>query len=126
MGWGRGWDRKRRWYPWLEPLPALVATLGLAFILVAVFVAPKAGEPKSSDNGDGNRSLPYWVGPMVGWAAPLVGVMWWLGLGFVQWRGRWRLEVTRTPYIEVDGAGEFVQMAEIVEHERVYHRRAGK
>ncbi|KAK3358028.1 amino acid permease-domain-containing protein [Lasiosphaeria hispida] len=119
-GGGRRWARKTQWRPWLDPLPAIVGTFGLGFLLVAVFVPPTASKP---DLEDGN--LPYWVGPSVGWAAPLVGVVWWLGLRFVQWRGRWRLEVTRMPYIEVGAGGEFVQRAEVVEHEKVYRRRFG-
>lgn len=117
-GGGRKWKDKKQWSPWLDPLPTAVATGGLAFVLVAVFAPPNVDEL-------GGRKLKYWVAPLTGWLAPFLGLMWWCGLRFVQWRGRWRLEVSRKPYIEADRDGEFVQRAEIVEHEKVFHRRRG-
>ncbi|KAK5659666.1 hypothetical protein OQA88_874 [Cercophora sp. LCS_1] len=126
-GGGRRWKDKKQWWPWLDPLPAAVATGGLAFVLAAVFVPPTSST-SLPDAGelDGSRRLKYWVAPLVGCLAPFVGLLWWFGLRFVQWQGRWRLEVSRKPYIEVDRDGEFVQRAEIVEHQKVFSRRRGE
>ena len=33
------------------------------------------------------------------------------------WKGRWRLVVKRTPYLEKDADGNYVQKVELVEHD---------
>ena len=109
-GGGRGWGRKKQWSPWLDPLPSIAATGVLAVLLVGLCVKPTL---------EGKGSLPYWVYPLAGWTAPLLGVLWWCGLQFVEWRGMWKLEVKRTPLLEVE-MDELVQVAEIIERRRVY------
>ena len=47
----------------------------------------------------------------------LWGAGWWLGIKGVEWSRRRQLVVSRTPYIERDEDGNFVQKAELVEHE---------
>jgi hypothetical protein len=78
VGWGRELDGKRRWWPRLDPLPAVVATVGLAFILVAVFIAPGGGaetvrgwgwEPESAVLGGADG----WVGSAAGERGVVVG-----------------------------------------------------
>jgi len=108
---GRKWYMKVAWRPWLDPLPTFVACAALTFLPFAIFARPSKIRP--------DDDLPYWVSPFVGWAVFLFGVMWWLGLRFMQWRGRWELVRRRVPYIEIDHLGEPVMMAEFVEHERV-------
>jgi len=110
-GKGRRWHEKVDWRPWLDPLPNLVACAALGFILFATFAPPSVSRPK--------EELPYWCGPVTGWAVTFLGVVWWLGLRFVQWKGRWELLVRRVPYIEIDHQGEPIQKAEFVEHERI-------
>jgi hypothetical protein len=83
----------------LDPLPTIIACATLAFILFATFAPPSL--------------------PTIGWAVTLLGVFWWLGLRFVQWKGRWELVVRRIPYIEIDYNGEPIQKAEFVEHEHI-------
>jgi amino acid transporter len=108
-GKGRRWHEKVGWRPWLDPLPTLVACAALGFILFATFAPLSTPEDV----------LPDWFGPLTGWAVTLLGVVWWLGLRFIQWKGRWELLVRRVPYIEIDHQGEPIQKAEFVEHERI-------
>ncbi|KAK3368785.1 amino acid permease-domain-containing protein [Podospora didyma] len=106
----RNWRAHTVWQPWLDPLPAVVATLALGFLLIAAFVA----------SGDDRQSLRYWIGPTVGWVGGVgLGVIWWVGLWFLQWSGRWRLETKRFPFIEIDEDGQAIQRAELVEHNKV-------
>ena len=108
---GRKWRQKSLWQPWLDPLPVIVATLSLVFLLGAAF-APAS---------EGKRSgWAWWVAPTVGCLASIgLGVAWWCGLQWVQWAGRWRLETQRLPVVEIDAQGHAVQKAELVEHIRV-------
>ena len=104
----RHWNEKSNWKPWLDPLPAVLATATLAFLLFAAFVPPRANE---------SNSLPWWVGPAAGWLSVGLGILWWLGLQFVQWKGRWELVTTRTPLIDII-EGNAIQRLELVEHRR--------
>jgi amino acid transporter len=107
---GRNWKAKVAWKPWLDPLPAVLATAALGLLLFSAFTQPSVSQ---------KNSLPWWVGPTVGWSIGTFGVLWWLGLQFVQWKGRWKLETRRVPYIEIDEEGNPIQKAELVEHERI-------
>jgi L-asparagine transporter-like permease len=106
----RKWTLKSVWRPWLDPLPAVVATASLAFLLFAAFARPSYGK---------ETGWSWWVGPTVGWGSVLLGVAWWGGLQFVQWAGRWELQTKRLPIIEIDEDGQAIQKAELVEHIRV-------
>ncbi|KAF2743492.1 amino acid transporter [Sporormia fimetaria CBS 119925] len=108
---GRRWYEKVAWRPWSDPLPTAVACAALTFILLATFAPPSVSRS--------DEELPYWAGPVIGWMVTLLGVLWWLGLRFVQWKGRFELQVRRVPYIEIDHNGEPVQKAEFVEHDRM-------
>jgi amino acid transporter len=114
---GRRWYRNVKWKPWLDPLHVVVASLALGFLLFATFAKPSNADQKTP---------PWWVGPMAGWAITVGSVGWWLGLRFAQWRGRWTLRRQRIPYVEVNEFGEAVQKAEIVECERIPVSWAGQ
>lgn len=125
-GGGRGWARKKQWTPWFDPLPSILATGVLAVLLVGLCVRPTVDvKGNLRPTVDVKRSLPYFVYPVAGWTAPLLGVLWWLGLQFVEWRGMWKLEVKRTPLLEVE-KDELVQVAEIIERRRVYTGNTGR
>ncbi|RYP74152.1 hypothetical protein DL771_003210 [Monosporascus sp. 5C6A] len=103
----RKWRLKSVWQPWLDPLPAVVATVSLAFLLFAAFLKPSEGK---------ERGWPWWVGPTVGMGSAVLGIVWWGGLQFVQWAGRWELQTKRLPVVEIDEDGQAIQKAELVEH----------
>lgn len=115
LGTGRHWKEKSIWQPWLDPLPAVVATFSLFFLLVAALVPGTTTNSAPGNEGD----LPWWIGPFVGWASLGLGVLWWLGLRFIQWHGRWELEIRRMPVVEIDADGQAIQRAELVEHNHV-------
>lgn len=48
-----------------------------------------------------------------------LGVVWYSAFRLVLWKKREKLEVNRMPYIEKDEDGFYVQIAELVEHERL-------
>ncbi|KAK4183373.1 amino acid/polyamine transporter I [Podospora australis] len=106
----RKWRMKSVWQPWLDPLPAVVATLSLAFLVIAAFVPPDQRK---------RTGWPSWVGPTVGWGSVALGVVWWCGVQFVQWAGRWELQTQRLPVVEIDEDGQAIQKAELVEHVKV-------
>jgi len=106
----RKWSQKSTWKPYLDPLPSVLASVALVFCLFAAFVPQKEGK---------NSGWPTWVGPTVGWASATLGVVWWCGLQFVQWAGRWELQTQRLPVVEIDEDGFAVQKAELVEHVHV-------
>jgi amino acid transporter len=107
---GRNWAKKVAWKSWIDPVPAVVYTC-ISTFLVFVCFAPVHNFA---------HILPKypWVVPIVGLSSVLWGVVWWLGLEFIQWKGRWRLEVERTPYLAPDEDGQYVQKAERISHKR--------
>jgi amino acid transporter len=104
-GGGRRWDEKAEWKPWLDPLPTVVATVALTFLLFGAFV------PTS---GSGTDDLASWIRPTVGWGVMILPFLWWLGLEAAQWKGRWRLVRKRVTYVEADDDNDPVQKAELV------------
>jgi amino acid transporter len=108
---GRRWLEIRDWVPPLDWVPSFVATAALAFLSVAVFVKP-------SQIREDEKSTPYWVKPLAGWLVLLLGVLWWAGLRFWQWKTRTRTEVYRRPHLHIDRAGGAVLKAELIEHRR--------
>ncbi|KAK1756357.1 amino acid transporter [Echria macrotheca] len=123
----RGWlsrkgqdDGVRRWRPYFDPMPNIVAAASLVFIVAAVFVPTRAKSATLTED-DGSTTLPYWAGPLAGWLAAIIGIGWWSALQIAQKRGRWTLVVTRDPHLDqVDG--NYVQTAETVVHRKVYEQ----
>jgi amino acid transporter len=110
---GRDWAHKVNYTPWLNPLHVFVYFSATAFFLVATFVPPTKGSPYVK----AIQGYPWWVLPTIGISSLLWGVVWWSGLKGIQWRRRVKLTVGRLPYIEKDRDGNYVQKAELVEHQ---------
>ncbi|KAH0556312.1 hypothetical protein GP486_005760 [Trichoglossum hirsutum] len=110
---GRNWVNKVSFKPWLDPLHAVVYFFAMGFFLFAAFAKPTKGSPYVKD------IVGYWwfLVPAIGLSSLLWGMVWWLGLKGIEWNRRRRLDVRRTPYIEKDGDGNYVQKVELVEHE---------
>lgn len=112
---GRDWANKVAWKPWLDPLHAIVYFLIMGFLIFASFAPPSANSPFDQSV----TGYAWWVAPVIGLSSLLFGVVWWCGLQILQWKGRWRLHVRRTPYIVKDEDGNYVQKVELVDHERI-------
>jgi amino acid transporter len=110
---GRNWAAKASWKPPLDPLHAIIYFCSMAFLLFASFVKPADNSPFSK------AATGYWwfLVPAIGLSSLGWGVAWWSGLEMAMWKGRWRLVVKRTPYLERDEDGNYVQKLELVEHE---------
>lgn len=108
---GRHWDEKSQWsVPYVGPIPCIIAVLGLGLILFGAFA-----EPSSGGEGVGTSQQRWWIKPLVGWCTLLLGVLWWLGIQYGEWKGQYKSWRKRTTYIEVDQYGDMVQTAEMVE-----------
>jgi amino acid transporter len=79
VGINRNWKSQVQWHPWLNPIPACVATLASGLLIFGAFATPAQ---ITEDN-----PLPYWAVPLLGLGVPILGVVWWTVLRFVQWRG---------------------------------------
>lgn len=113
---GRRWLEKRQWprtrWPWLDALPAFIATAILAFMSVAVFVKPSQIRPDE-------RSIPPWVFPLTGWLSLGLGILWWAALRYWQWKTRIIVHVTRVPQIDLDENGDARVRGEWIKHEKI-------
>ncbi|KAK0754354.1 amino acid/polyamine transporter I [Schizothecium vesticola] len=109
---GRGWNNKREWWPWLDPLPCVIAVLALGFLLFGAFAKPS--------NETSHDGLEWWVKPLVGWCCLLAGGAWWAGLEVWQWNGDFRLMIERFPFVNdahhqgLGGDDDPVQLAEMI------------
>jgi amino acid transporter len=112
---GRDWNNKVSYMPWISPVHAIVYFLATSFFLIASFVPPNKGSAYSANI----QGYAWYVVPTIGISSLLWGLVWWFGLRGLQWHRRRQLVVTRTPYIERDEDGGYVQKAELVEHEWV-------
>ncbi|KAI9694502.1 MAG: hypothetical protein M1822_000118 [Bathelium mastoideum] len=99
--------------PCVSPIHAIVYFAANSFMTFASFAKP------GSDSSYAPKYLgyPWFVLPTVGLSSLLLGAGWWSGLKGIEWSRRRKLVVSRTPYIEKVGEGEYVQKAELVEHE---------
>jgi amino acid transporter len=118
---GRDWGNKTQWKPWLDPLPTIIYAFSMAFLLVASFVRPATNSAFS----DKVTEYMWFLVPAIGISSLLWGVVWWFGLELKQWHGRYRIGVMRTPFLERDSDGNYVQKVELVEHERLYKLSRG-
>ncbi|KAI9711864.1 MAG: hypothetical protein M1820_002009 [Bogoriella megaspora] len=113
---GRNWTAKAGstgFIPRISPFHAIIYFAASSFMLFASFVKPG----RDSAFAPSNLGFPWFVTPTVALSCLLLGVGWWFGLKSVEWNRRRKLVVSRTPYIEKVGEGEYVQEAELVEHE---------
>jgi amino acid transporter len=107
---GHQWRFKTAWKPWLDPLPTVLVTGALGFLLLAPFTQrPTALYGRTDASTD-------WIQLGVGISTLAVGFIWWLGIRFIEWKGRVRLVTNRLPFVEVDESGEAVQKAEVTEY----------
>lgn len=108
---GQGMVCKCEVLPWLDPLPVIIATLGLALLLFGSFAPPSVNL---------GNDMPYYVGPVAAWGITLASIGWWLWLKFDLRRNRQYLHVERKPFIEKDAeGGELVLKAELIVVERL-------
>jgi len=105
---GRRWLERRQWRPWLDPLPTFVACAALALLFVTAFVPP--GRIRLEE-----RDVPPWAYPVTGLLVVFLGVFWWAGLRYWQWKTLSRTEVFRWPHVVVY-EHEALLRAEIIEH----------
>ncbi|KAL9069583.1 MAG: hypothetical protein Q9157_006111 [Trypethelium eluteriae] len=113
---GNNWTAKAGatgFIPRISPIHAIVYFVANTFMIFASFVKPS----KDSAYTSSKQGYPWYVLPTVGLSCLLLGVAWWTGLKGVEWHRRRTLVVSRTPYIERVSEGEYVQKAELVEHE---------
>lgn len=108
------WPRKGTWLRKFSVVYATVYFIPMLFLTFASF----APNPPQSAFSEAVRGYSNYLLCGVGLSSLLWGVLWWAGLMGLQWKGRWTLEVTRTPYIEPDGDGGWVQRVELVDQER--------
>jgi amino acid transporter len=93
--------------------------LTLAFLAVVLFVKPPAASPFTDAAGH----VKWFIVPSIGVSALAWGLTWFWGLKLVLWSKGRVLIVTRTPVIVEDEGGQWVQKAELVEHELHTRRR---
>ncbi|KAK4167837.1 amino acid transporter [Cladorrhinum sp. PSN259] len=108
---GRGWNGKHEWYPWLDPLPCVVAVLALGFLIFGAFARP------SSQPDD---EFQWWVKPLVGWCSLFVGIAWWVVMEVRQRRGAYRIQRDRVTFVEAPEDEDPVQTAELVIVKKIY------
>ena len=107
---GRKWMKKLNFRVWTDPAHVVIYFLAMGFFLLAALV------PTTS-----STAYPSYTVPVVGLTSLFAGVLWWLGLLSVEWRQRWKLVVHITPYVKKDEDGQFVRLAELIEHEKRYN-----
>jgi len=109
----RNWRNLCNFKPWLDPLHAVLTFIIMGFFLFASFAKPGAVILHNI------LSYPWYLVPTIGLSSLLWGMVWWLGLkGSMRYRQK-SLVVHRTPFIVQDeeDEGQWVQKAEIVDHE---------
>ncbi|KAF2207524.1 hypothetical protein CERZMDRAFT_107794 [Cercospora zeae-maydis SCOH1-5] len=118
------WRESRRYRPWLSPIHVLVYGISSAFLLIVAFVPAAEGSPFH----DSVTGIPWYIIPSIGVTAPFWGVLWYWGFLFYQAKiRREQLIVTRQPYWtqDPDCPGEYVQLAEVIDHTWEIPIRAG-
>jgi amino acid transporter len=113
---GRNWYSKVQWTPYLDPLPAIVYFSAMTFLVFAAFAKPGITSPFSEKV----TGYVWFLVPTIGLSSLLWGVIWWFGFELPQWKGRYRFHVSRTPYLDQDSDGNYVQRVELIEHEILY------
>lgn len=119
----KDWSSKANFKTWISPFHVILYFGTLAFLLVTLFLKPLAGSPFTFDAGH----VKWFIVPSIGISALAWGSIWFLGLRIVMWSKGRVLTVTRTPFIVPDGDSQWVQKAELVEHEwHVARHRPGR
>jgi amino acid transporter len=114
---GRNWKEYANYVPLFSPLHVLIYFCSMSFFMFSKFVRPAADSAYASTV----QGYHWWILPTIGLSSLLWGVFWWLGLLGIQWLRRVKLTVRRTPCIEKDEDGNWVQKAELVEHKWLIH-----
>ena len=109
------WPRTGTWVRKVSSVYTLVYFLSMAFILFASF----APLPPSSPFSQAVHGYSPYLVCGIGLSSVTWGMIWWAVLMWREWKGRWMLKTRRTPYVEPDGDGGWVQRVEVVDHERV-------
>lgn len=109
------WQVRRRYKPWLSPGHVIAYAAATAFMLVASFVPPAKDSPFHHSTSNAQ----WYVIPAIGITAPFWGVLWYWGLLIYEWKIGRQLVVSREAYWmqDPDCECEYVQRAEIVEHD---------
>lgn len=109
------WQERRRYRPWVSPVHAIVFAIATAFMMVLGFVP----QPAKSPFHESSTGVPWYVVPAIGISAPLWGLAWYYGLRIHEWRIGRHLVVSREAYWipDPDCDGEFLQLAEIIDHQ---------
>jgi hypothetical protein len=88
----------------------------MTFLVFAAFAKPGNTSPFSEKV----TGYAWFLVPTIGLSSLLWGVVWWFGFELPQWKGRYRFHVSRTPYLDKDSDGNYVQRVELIEHEILY------
>ncbi|KAF1814073.1 hypothetical protein P152DRAFT_481226 [Eremomyces bilateralis CBS 781.70] len=119
------WSSRANFIPWLSPTHVVVYFLTLGFLAIASFAKPPAESPSAlTESLSASVAVPvkWFIVPTVGISALTWGLIWFLGLKVVMWSVGRELNVTRTPIIVPDIDSQWVQKAELIEHE--WHTRS--
>jgi hypothetical protein len=103
--------------PLFSPVHVLIYFIVIVFLMFATFIPPFLDSPYAK----AIQGYPWWILPTVGLSSMLWGVIWWFRLKIELIRRKRKLIVKRTPFLEKDEAGNYVQTAELVERRWLIH-----
>jgi amino acid transporter len=120
---GRNWANKAQWTPYLDPLPNIIFFLSTGFIAIGALVPVKSQDSPFSPSKLG---YPTWAVALVSLTSLLWGVVWWGLLRFHERNRKRRLIVTRTPYLDKNDDGNYIQKVELITHDWEPHGSASR